>query len=306
MNNFSDADYEQMDRFLNNTLTEAEQQAFLKRLHVDADLAAEVEWLRSLYANYRFLHQKQQVQKLHNELAQEGLLATEPTTVVLPLWQRPWVRPLLAAASVSIVLGAGVWFWQAGSGTPDTPPVAVESPPTTTTATTPPNELPDADPAENDPTALARAFAQDAPLDLNNVPPPLRDGVAAYENGNLDRAISQLNKPVRSAQKPTDEPTFGSGQGQVSKPEPANIRQYRLLYLGLSYLKNNQPKRALAALQQVKQTDLQPTANWYEALCQIQLGQSNEAIRVLKAITDNPDHPYFTEARPLLDALTTN
>lgn len=313
MKDFSDADYEQMDRYLNYSLPEDEQRTFEKRLLNDPDLAAEVEWLRSLYANYRFIHKKKAVKKLHDELAAEGLLATQP--LVRPLWGNSLTWSLLAAASVVVFLGIGFWFLRPQSITPgDNPSVAVDTPakpPQSQTATTPKPTVPPVEVnASTDLMALAQAYANEPPTELGAVPAGLQEGISAYQNNELDVAIAQLQKPLLATPKATDGPpsgekTYGSSRDPKPVLEPATTRQYRQLYLGLSYLKANQIQQALTTLKQVDQVALRPTAQWYQALCYVQLNQPESAIRLLKAIVSQPDHPYYADAQPLLESLTT-
>ena len=74
--------------------------------------------------------------------------------------------------------------------------------------------------------------------------------------------------------------------------------------MGLAYLKQNQPERALPILRQVG-SPLRQQAIWYQALALLQADQRSKAQAILKRISRTPGHPYQSEARTLLQQLSS-
>lgn len=314
MNDFPEQDYALIASYLEHQLSETEQRAFEQRLLSDPAFAAEVEWVRKLLVNYRYLRLQDTFAEIRAKA--EAPVLEQPEAVVRPLWEHSWARSLLVAATLAVVVSVGYWTLRPA---PTNDPIAQQGRPAPIDSSKTPTPLSPDDPTP-DPAALAQAFAAESPQNVGTVPADVREGVAAYENNDPDKAIAALKKPDR----PTApvEPTFGVGadstdgskgvttskstttsQGTTVGAESPTTGQYRSLYLGLSQLKNGQPALALASLKRVSLPRLKPTAQWYEALCYVQLKQPDKARALLETITRQPDHPYLTEATALLETL---
>lgn len=306
MKNFTEKEYELMDRYLKKQLTEVEQQAVALQLQNDPEWAEELAWLQKMQANYRYLKLKDHINDIHARLDQVGELDAG-TPVVKTFWQT-WGRTLSIAASVVLVLGAGWYVWQNNQEV-STPPIAqTPSTPPTSVSPQPPTESPTVNLSE-----LAQGYTTQQPKDLPAAPAELQEAVDAYRSGKPDAAIAALRKQPQSspdapATKPDDKPLFGSSQNS-NTPQPAaaqplaQTQQFRYLYLGLSYLKKGEAAQAVGQFKKVKTATLKPTAEWYEALALLQLNQQEEAKRILTRIKNNPEHSYNLEAEELWEGI---
>ncbi|GAB4051880.1 tetratricopeptide repeat protein [Spirosoma litoris] len=312
MKDFTEQEYEQMNRYIDGTLSDGERTAVEKRLLNDPDFAAEVAWLRKFFVNYQHVVTEDKVREIHAELAKEGLLATKPVEHV---YWTPWRMAM--AASVVLVLGIGIWYWQSlpptqsgiagnnqGQGTSTTSTTSStdttsSTAPASNSATTPKVVIPDPGPSFNQ---LATNYGKRSPKGIGDVPAELTKAVTSYEQGGkqLEEAIAVLKKPVLV--EPKEE--YGASKGITPQAqENKSTADYRHFYLGLSYLKNGQAKSALTALNQIEGDNLTQTVQWYKALCYVQLGQTTNAKQVLTQIQNEPGHPYQTEASKLMASL---
>lgn len=309
MNDFTENDYYLMDQYIHNRLSDVDRQSFEKRLINDPSLSAEVQWLQQLYVNYEQVRLEDSIRTIHQTLSEQGALELEP--VVRPLWSQPLRVWLAVAASLVVVVGVGLWYWQARPAA-DQPTLAANPPASIqpTEPTTQPNpghqsigEKPVSESAE-----FVKRYANALPKGIGTVPDALHSPVTDYEQGRLNPAIAALRRPLRAVQTTESIPEFGASPDQstsghamiIETPQVANYRQF---YLGLSYLKNSEPRRALNALEQVNSTSLTPAADWYRALCYLKLKQNDQAKAVLKSIENKPQHPYQAEAGQLITTL---
>lgn len=76
------------------------------------------------------------------------------------------------------------------------------------------------------------------------------------------------------------------------------------LYLGMCYLKGNQPQKALSNFANVKSgSSAKPRAEWYTALAHLQSENVPEAKKALKKIAENSSHYKQTAAQEILEKL---
>lgn len=319
MKDFTEQDYHLMDQYIQGGLSEDDRMAFEKRLLNEPDLVAELHWLQKLKVNYKLVRLEDTVRRVYQELAAEGLLRPETEEIVdkggtiRPLWkQQPTARWLSIAASILLMTGIGVWYWQ--SQRPGQPPSVATAQPRTESnprVSTPPKP-PKTEPVESASAAVewAKTYAVQSPKAIRTVPKSIQIAVDDYEQNQIEQAIAILRQPVASEenQEPVT-PEFGGSKGATSSGhgavvEDVQTRNYRLFYLGISYLKTDQSAQALRTLQQVKQPPfLRATAQWYEALCFLQDHQPEQARIILTRIEQQSSHPYQIEAQQLLELL---
>lgn len=112
----SEEAFDELESYLDGTMPEAERGAFEARLAADTALREEVATQRALRRALRvqaFKHELQQARE-----RQEGTAQTAPTErqgrVLRPRWGLPTWQTYAVAASVAVLLLAGVWFWRSG------------------------------------------------------------------------------------------------------------------------------------------------------------------------------------------------
>ena len=130
MNDYTQADYEQIDAYLSGRLPEAEAQKFQQRLQSDADWATEVEAYQTLESRYRLLGRRDWLHRINEQLKQEepengqatitpfrplatqdglasaGAKAASSSSANRSFWPGAWA---MAAAVAGLLLG-GYWL----------------------------------------------------------------------------------------------------------------------------------------------------------------------------------------------------
>lgn len=332
MNEYSEADYVQIDAFLSGRLSTADAQSFQQRLQNDPDLAAEVRAYWSLENAYRLMRRRDWLAELDKRLTEveepevlvEGTRSvdavqplSEHNTVVTnnaagsappapsrvrTFWPGSWAM----AAAVAGLLAGG--YWLVTRQDPATRPTAeTSSPNAPTQVDTTVREDPKIMPAPN-----LMAYLDEKPKQIS-VPAELRKAVNAYEQNQPSRARQLLRATSGSASQPAptsdDEVLFGNGLNDSTTTSAPDTRRgtqrvmvYRQFYTGLSYLKQNKPDSALQYLKQVGDP-LRSQAAWYRALALVQANQRAEAQGLLQRISRTRDHPYRADAQALLKLL---
>lgn len=107
--------------------------------------------------------------------------------------------------------------------------------------------------------------------------------IQAYESGNYSKALYSFEQLPSNWQE---------------QPEVQ-------FYLGICHLEQQNWKKATAALRYVYQSDkMKEQATWYLALAQLRQENQAAAKELLHEIVQQPDHPYHTKAKQLLDQLS--
>ena len=282
MKKFNQEEYGQILSLLNGEIDETEKQELLAKIESDPEWAHEVKRVRETFSALRRNHVK--------SLIERGYVP------ITPLWQRP--QTWLAAASVSFLLGFGIWFTvEQFSANGDNRFSNNQNPP--------PDSLPQNNPALPEFSAADGAAYHIAQVpQLEAVPRKLTDQATAIGvDVQRQQAIAELQKMKPSGPTdPSDGPLYGSGQeGTTSgKTLSAQEESYRQLLLGIGYLKEKKDQEALRALNLVKDKSLAQEAHWYKALAYLQTNQNAPARRELEKITDSR---YLTDATELLKKL---
>lgn len=304
MEKYTEHEYEQMEKYINRTLTEAELILVEQRMLNDQAYAEEIKQMRILLANFRHMHYRELVQSIHNKLEKEGQLVHYETAAV-PLWKR-FGKQLSLAASIILFLGAGFLIWKSTSH--QKIPEVAQTPTDEKFSSDPPKVSPPSPtptPSRVSPLQLAQNFASQSPANIGNIPDELSAAVTAYQNDRTDEAIAALRSKPDSEIPAEDKPLFGSGQkgDAPNKTGTSTSDDYRNFYLGLSYLKNGEAQSGLTTLQKITEPKLRRTANWYQALALIQLNRTKDARVIIDKIRADGNHPYQIEAQQLWDSL---
>jgi hypothetical protein len=90
-------------------------------------------------------------------------------------------------------------------------------------------------------------------------------------------------------------PDRGAGEIDASAQ---NLYVYALL-------ESKQTTATLNYLAQIRAGSDNPTLDWYQILAHLQAGNKTEALVQVEAITQNGDHPFYTEAQQLKQKLTS-
>lgn len=81
-------------------------------------------------------------------------------------------------------------------------------------------------------------------------------------------------------------------------------RSEAFYYLGIAQLASANPEAALQALAQVREESFDwDSAQWYSALAQLKLGQTDAARQTLTRISNQPNHVHQKQAKELLEQL---
>jgi tetratricopeptide (TPR) repeat protein len=140
---------------------------------------------------------------------------------------------------------------------------------------------------------LVSGYVKNSKSTRSGVPVELKEGTAAYEKGEINKAKILLEKmPMDSVTIDPDE--FGAS---IDSSETAS---YRNFYNGLISLNESKWNEAIMSLQKVDGT-LQYEAQWYMAIAYIKNGEIDKAKIELDSIIKNPNEAKFrSEAEKLL------
>lgn len=266
-------DIDQMEKYFNNQLSEQETAAFEQRLQTDTEFAKEVELFQDMImaADYEVEERTQtNVTAVHQKLQSENFFAEESSAKVVNLAERRKNRLTwwAAAASITLLIGAGIWWLQQ----PD-----LQDQLNTTYANT----------YQPETESLNRVLDELESFGLADPTKGQEDTLAtalyAYERGNYENARQQLADYVMAY--PDD---------LVGK-----------LYLGLSQLQMSEYTKAsqqLIPLTQNEDFEYQETAKWYLALAytrfETETGRSN-ALKLFQQLA-NSNSAYRAEAAQYL------
>jgi hypothetical protein len=245
----TEAQYEILEAYLNNELSETDRVSFEEEIRADADLQMEVNRQRDLRLGLRGLGiqralERAKTQYQENQSAKSSVL-NEPSAVQpLTVW-RYWV----AAASVVVVLGIGFYAYQ------QTASRQVDLAYSETRNAT--DEWMKSFPADRVPPQTHKTFLEA----FNN-----------YKAGQYDRVIGQLKTLPADKQtihyknyllglsylankQPTEAiPLLGKAR-QSASPE---LRRKAEWFLALAYVKNDQKERALPILKRISTDKAHP------------------------------------------------
>ncbi len=115
----------------------------------------------------------------------------------------------------------------------------------------------------------------------------LEAGFYYYEKGAFPQAIQHFERILET----------------LRPPEKGSLQ----LYIGISYLAMEEPKKALPYLMAMVQSDhpyFHETGQWYLALACLGCEDRNDAIGMLETIIADPDHAYRASADRLLRKIT--
>jgi hypothetical protein len=170
----------------------------------------------------------------------------------------------LVAASVLLVVGAGLWYW---SNTNSVVPMAEQKPKTD--------------------TLTAPSLKTDVPI--AETPQP-----AVAENRELALAETQYNEAFDGGSLVAMR--SGDAETGLAKDSTAVMN-------GIGLLRKNKAKEAVALLEntsrQSAQNQWQQAADWYLALAYLKKGDLNKAKTLVTDIKNNPDHLYSIRAQAL-------
>ncbi|MCF8229648.1 MAG: tetratricopeptide repeat protein [Bacteroidales bacterium] len=108
-------------------------------------------------------------------------------------------------------------------------------------------------------------------------------GIAAYQQGKLDKAIVEFKKAGKNSQQ-------------------QNLAN---LYLGITYLGKDKLDKAIPLFERLtkSQTDLRQSAEWYLGLAYLKMGKLNTCQQILEKIKTEEGHYYQAKARKLVNDL---
>jgi hypothetical protein len=315
MKTFNTEEYKLITAYLDKTLSTSETERIEQLIAQDADWKAEVAEIKELLAMNKHLHRMQMVEQVakidEEDITEETKVLEElvgPLSrfekVEVPqekqLLTRPLWQPILAAASVIVVLGLGFVIYKRTN--PDTPEIVINDSTSkdTTHLIKPVPQAPQFDLASQLPSLI------NEPLELNNVPKNLATQASGIEGeASRDKALKTLEKMAIKA-SPSDDIQVGSSPDATDdksvKYPPLSTKDeaYRKLLLGIGYLKSDKAKSAVVVLEQIKDSSIEQDVSWYKALAYLKLKQNEKAKIALQAINDPR---YKTDAESLLEAI---
>jgi hypothetical protein len=278
MKNFETSDYRKILAFIHEELDPKEREDFKSELRADPKKFNEVQEVRKLLNLTKDVYYEDKVRRLMTPVE------------VTPMWQRPAVWAV--AASTILILGFGAWFLSKEKDRDknlDEQKIVKQE-------------------MQYDPAVyeMSKALAME-PLKLVDVPVKFKSERESVENDlEPEAALSRLEnfiQPKASVTKSdSTEPLYGSPEHvKQNKSELSQKDEgYRLLLLGIGYLKQENTEKALNALNRIKYPGLSQDVGWYKALTYLQTKNNAKAREELLKITDSR---YAADVKELLDKL---
>lgn len=268
----SQAQFELIEAYLNQELSSTDRQSFEQELAADESLRADVAAYRALRLGLRGLTIERRVRQAYERYK------------VRPSGEQPVAaNPLTSGATtrqpVVVTRSARPWLrWAAAAS------VALCAGLYVYQQTTPSADLAYADQSvhrslRGSADQLAKSLpASLAPTDRAH----LLKAIEHYKAGQYDAVIEQLTIPA------TDRQTT----------------HYQRYFLGLTYLANRQPAKAIAPLQDALGTSsvpLRQKADWFLALAYLTNDQPEQARPILSRIRNDQAHPYHELAQEVYE-----
>jgi hypothetical protein len=282
---FSPEDYELIESYLKNELSEEGKQAMELRIANDPDWKNEIDWYRKFELGSRYLVSKKMFADMHQRLEEEGRLEDEEKPIVPLVFGYSWSKIAIAATVVLGLFTGLFWFL-------NKPKISeigfITNPPINITVKEKSNVL-----------------INESPRNIEKIATELQASIDKMED-RPDEAIKQLQvlgKPKKIS-KGDDSLTYGSTKnGQQTQVVLNSVAEnQRKFYLGLIYLRKQAPKEALKYFEQVK-APLKKDANWYMVLAYIQNAESLKAKIMLQIIVNDSTNPYQSDAIEILNEL---
>ncbi len=310
-------EFEDIEDYLEDRMSESDRQAFEQALETDAGLAQRVSVLKAEPKVFRLLRDEyllEQFAEWDKEADEKKRDVTSTASSgrarakVIPLY-RQWWAPLAAVASLVGIIAAGIVFGWFGPKTNEPAVVETKKPVQDTAKSSAPvkqqekqerlaekTPLPSPKPGTDNDAEFYAALAAKNRLDedFNETLMGADDGEETEDN--YTQAVKLYSaKHYKNALK------------LLQKPESDQNDQYLYLrgyvYFQLTdYAKAEQDFRELRKFQI---SDRKIDAVWCEAICMVhQLPASRKRLdTVLEEITANPNHHYFKQASDLQQAL---
>ena len=278
MKTFKTNEYKRILAFIHNEMDPKERDDFRSELREDSEKFEEVQEVRRLLKLSKDVYYEDKVRRLITPVK------------IAPMWQRPAVW--MAAASTALILGFGVWFlFKTGENADGT------------------NEKVIAKQEKNyelSASEMSGAMVME-PLKLADVPAKFKSELESLENdlepaGAITRLENFGRSNAATAKSDSGEQLYGSPEKANQTKSQLSTRDdgYRLLLLGVGYLKQENAEKALNAFNRIKYDGLAQNVRWYKALAYLQKNDNVKAKEELLKITDNR---YKADAKELLDRL---
>lgn len=274
----SQAQFELIEAYLNQELSPTDRQSFERELATDDSLRADVTTHRALRLGLRGLAIERRVRQAHDRYRlrpdEAQRPADAPTGSAAPSQPFRVTRPARTwvrwAAAASVALGIGLGVYVYQQATY-------------------PTDLAYADRGlrqslQGSADQLAKSLpATLAPTDRANLLAAVRE----FKAGQYDAVIRQLTIPA------TDRQTT----------------HYQRYFLGLTYLANHQPGRAIGPLQDAlmegrpgtSSVPLRQKADWFLALAYLKNDQPEQARPIIDRIRTDQAHPYHELAQEVYE-----
>lgn len=267
----SQAQFELIEAYLNQELSPTDRQSFELELATDEDLRADVATYRTLRLGLRGLALERRVQQAYDRYKARPDVE-QPLATDLAASGTAISQPFTAARP------ARTWWvrWAAAAAVATSIGLGTY----VYQQATHPADLAYADSSLQ---SSADFFAKSLPANLAPTDRAhLLEAVQAYKAGRYDAVIEQLTIPA------TDRQTT----------------QYQRYFLGLTYLANHQPAKAIAPLQDALSTSsvpLRQKADWFLALAYLKNNQPEQARPIVDRIRTDQTHPYHDLAQEVYD-----
>lgn len=298
MKEISENEFAQYLELLNGKLPPNEAKTLRKAIDDQPEIKEQFEAVRLYQRKLKYIAAR-------NELA--AILAEEQQKVIevpIPTRKTWWRRPAyqwVAAATVTLILGAGVFGW------------IKEQQRIAELERHRQEEIARIERLRRDQEARQRQIQSltakipsllAEPVQLEGISDKmtekmvtLNDAIDEVAQQGAIKDLEDLGKPVRVTQERPTRVTYGAGENSGTVPRPttrpqitASEEQYRRLLLGIGYLKENQLDKALVNLNQVTANQLQADVFWYKSLVLIQQKKYIEAKTELLKIQTNPKY----------------
>lgn len=302
MKEFSESEINEIHEVLHGQISDSKREDFFNRMEKSPELREEFEFWKKIEEAGRYNLYKKSAENALEKVIDEELVSATPFIKFFKNSQT-----LAIAASVIVLLTAGIGFWYVNNSKNDTI-LSNNHPPIDSTNVE--------DPIKNPVTNLSteELLANNLRFAIENVPDKFSNAVNEINNGNEENGIKDLlalGQPPKTIenQPPSDEPLFGSsGDKSVENPTAAaklnkEEKSYQQLYLGIAYLKKGNYDKAIIAFGNVENNTAKLEADWYKTLAYLGKNNTEKTIELAKQVASDETNPHSGAASLLIEEL---